>query len=297
MSRKGISLDKNPLFGGPSLAERQKTGSPYREISISEIDVDPEQPRRVFDEQALSELSESIKEFGVLSPVLVRLTEGGSYRLIAGERRFRASKLAGLKTIPAIIDSKVAEDEGSILPKQLVENLQRQDLSSMERALAIGTLKRELGLSVRDIASKLGVSKSLVQRSLDILSLPEDLQSALIAGASESKIFILANVGNQEVRKQILPRLEELSRTQLEAMIQELISGQASEVSHRGTLSSKKKTQVVSLEDQRIADEIQKALGTRVSIQRSSSKSEQGKLILEFYSTSDLDEIHQKLTS
>ena len=200
---KQIKISNNPLFSGPSLEARSAAGivanGPYRELQISDIDVDPNQPRRVFSEEGLAELAGSIKEHGVLCPILVKAAEGGTFRLVAGERRLRASKLAGLDKIPAIIDSS-NDSEGTKLAKQLVENVQRESLSPMEKALAIGQLKEQTDWSIREIAKQLGVSKGFVQRSLEILALPEDLQAALISGASESKVLILAKVEDKVAR-------------------------------------------------------------------------------------------------
>lgn len=303
MSKKPARFDlrtvaKNPLLGGPSLADRARSGSPYREIPIHEIDVDPDQPRRVFEKEQLEELSNSIREYGVISPILVRPLEGGTFRLIAGERRLRAAKLAGLTTVPAVVDQ--TGDEQSILPKQLVENLQRADLTSMERALAFGSLRDAFGWGVREIARQLGVSKTLVQRSLEILTLPDDLQAALIAGAPESKVLLLGQITDRELRQGFLARFETLSREQLENEMAALGQGDdlenGSEVSHGGTGRRKRKERL-SEDDRRIIQEIQTALGTKVSIARKASQRASGKLTLEFYSNEDLNEIYKRLTS
>jgi len=294
VARKKVSFALNPLLSGPSLASRAATGSPYREIPVAEVDVDPDQPRRVFDTEALAELAASIKEHGVLCPILVKVAGGGTYRLVSGERRLRASKLAGLATIPAVIDS-ADESETSTLAKQLVENMQRQDLTAMERALAIGQLRDTFQLSIRDIAKRLGVSKGIVQRSLDILSLPDDLQAALIDGASESKILVLGRVSDRALRKELLGLIDELTREELEQRIRE--SGGAGEDEERvyrgGTKRSSSKR--ASAEDTRLASDLQRVLGTRVQVLRRRGKPQQGKLMLEFYSNDDLAEIVKRL--
>jgi ParB family chromosome partitioning protein len=206
MTKKTVTFDLNPLFSGPSLRDREFSGSPFRLVPIADIDVNPEQPRRTFNEESLKELADSIKEYGVLSPVLIRPTEGGTFRLISGERRLRACKMVGIEAIPAIMDVG-PDDESKTLSKQLVENLQREDLSSMERALAIGQLRDHFKLSVREIAKHLGLSKSLIQRSIEVLQLPDDLQAALIAGASESKILLLSQIKSRELRKELLAKI------------------------------------------------------------------------------------------
>lgn len=296
MSRKSVTFERNPLFGGPTLAERSRSGSPFRLLAISDIDVDPEQPRRVFNEESLAELASSIREYGVLCPILVRPTTGGTYRLIAGERRLRAAKIAGLDTIPAVIDSEEGES-GEILGKQLVENLQREELSSMERALAIGHLRDRFGLSIRDISKKLGVSKGFVQRSIEVLALPDDLQAALIAGMSESKILLLSKVSDRDKRRELISRLEATTREELEELIRatEIESlADSDELYHGGT--PEKQPKAISVEDQRIAQDIQNSLGSRVSISRSQQKPERGKLIVEFYSGDELSELYRRLT-
>ncbi len=297
MTRKSMAFEVNPLFTGPSLEARNRLGSPFRYLQISEIDVDPDQPRRVFNSELLEELAASIKKYGVLCPVLVRVTAGGSYRLVAGERRFRACKLLEMDTIPAIIDQEDPEGHDT-LSKQLVENIQRENLSPMERALAIGQLRDRHSYSVREIAAYLGISKSLVQRSLDILSLPDDLQAALIAGASESKILLLAQIGDAELRKKLLNEIDTMSRVQLESAISLIqnAGGESGKVSHGGTQDKQDKKLANSLEDQRIIEEIQRSLGTRVVISRSVNKPGQGTLTLEFYSSDDLDEMLRRLT-
>lgn len=295
MAKKQVNFSSNPLFSGPSYQQRVNSVSPYREISLQDIDVDPNQPRGIFNESSLSELADSIREHGLITPILVRPLEGGTYRLVAGERRFRASKLAGLKSIPAVLE-QAEVDEGSRLSKQLVENLQREDLSPMEKALAIGQLKSRFELSIRDIAKKLGISKSSVQRSLEILTFPEDLQEALLAGEPESKILILSKLEDLKARREILSKLSEYTRDQLEEYVSELNS----EVSHGGTGKEKKTTapqkqRFQAKEDLRIEDELQKALGTKITLLRKKGKEGQGRLQIDFYSDEELNGLFQKL--
>ena len=295
MARKQINFSINPLFSGPSLGERNRSGSPYRELRLEDIDVDPDQPRRHFDEAALSELAESIKTHGVICPILVKPVEGGTFRIIAGERRFRATKMAGLATIPAVVDQDDGEEQ-AILAKQLVENLQRSDLTPTERALAIGQLKDVNSWSIREIASNLGISKGMVQRSLEILTLPDDLKLALDEGKPESKVLLLAKIENRELREGLLQKIDELTRDLLETEISKLTGGEAAEVEtyHGGTKSTEKQRHT-SPEDQRISEELQRNLGTRVEIARKKGNAQQGKIQIDFYSDDDLRNIFAKL--
>lgn len=288
MSKRNFSFANNPLTAGPALDERAKGGIPYREIPLSAIETDPHQPRQNFDEDKLNELAESIKLYGVLSPILVRSGQlPGRYTLISGERRFRAAHLAGLSSIPAMVNQ--GDDiEGRNLAIQLVENLQRDDLSPIERAHAIGALRDAHSLSIRDIAEKLSISKSAVQRSLDILQLPHDLLNALKAGASESKVLLLAKIDDEALRATYLKDLDLLTRAQLEQQL----GGTRTE---NDDVSNTSSPRAISAEDLRIADEIQRALGMKVKLGRPSIGAENGRLTIEFYTDGDLQIVFRKL--
>lgn len=301
MSRKLVKFDVNPLLSGPSLEARNKSGSPYRLIALNDIDVDPDQPRRSFDAESIAELAASIELYGLICPILVKLSPGGTYRLVSGERRLRACKALGLDSIAAILDS--SEDEGAVtLAKQLVENIQRSDLNPMEKALAVGQMRERFSLSVRDIASQLGISKSSVQRSLELLDLPDDLQAALISGASETKVMALAKVKDVNKRRQLLNDLEQMSRMELQALIDGGLDQSGSlEVSHGGTAKgsrggSEGNDSTESLEDKRLEDELRKSLGLKVSVQRNKKSPEKGRVLIDFYSTSDLAEVYKRLS-
>ena len=187
---------------------------PYTILML--IQINPED--LLIQSQSLN-LASSIEAYGLLCPILVKLNAGGTYKLVSGERRLRACKALGLETIPVILDAEDG-DVSVTLAKQLVENIQRTDLSSMEKAFAIGQMRDRFSLSIREIASQLGISKSSAQRSLDLLELPDDLQAALIDGASESKILALSKVKDVSKRKKLLENLEKLSRLELEALIE-----------------------------------------------------------------------------
>jgi ParB family transcriptional regulator, chromosome partitioning protein len=287
MSRRRLLLSNNPLLAGPALEERQHGGSPYRELLLSSIDRDPNQPRTIFDQEQLEELARSIRAYGVLSPIIVQPGKvTGRYQLVAGERRLRASQLAGLTTIPALVKPHGGEGEEQILAIQLVENLQRSDLKPLERAQAIGALRDSFKLSVREIADRLGVSKSMVQRSLDILNLPDDLLSALKDGAAESKVLLLAKIEDVEIRASYLKDLDVLTRSQLEKDVAE--TERRSKVGPP-TMSAP--------EDERIAGELQQALGLKVRIMRAAPNGDGGRVVVDFYSDDDLQDIFRRLMS
>jgi len=273
---------------GPALDERARGGVPYREIPLSAIEADPNQPRQNFDQEKLQELAESIKLYGVLSPILVKSGSlPGRYVIVSGERRFRASHLAGLSSIPAIVN-QAEEADGKKLAIQLVENLQRSDLSSLERAHAIAALRDGHNLSVRDIAEKLSISKSAVQRSLDILQLPDDLLNALREGVAESKVLLLAKVQDESERAKYLSEIDTLTRSQLEQSL-----GKREPKNDPDPVGVKEG----SAEDLRISDEIQRSLGMKVKLARSTSNSDNGKLSIEFYGDGDLQILFRKLVA
>lgn len=292
MTKRGFSFANNPLMQGPALDERSKGGIPYRDIPLSAIEADPNQPRRSFDTEKLQELAESIKQYGVISPILVRAAKlPGRYTVISGERRYRAANLAGLATIPAVV-SQGEDAQDRTLAMQLVENLQRDDLVPYERALAIGALRDAHSLSVRDISERLNISKSAVQRSLDVLGLPDDLLNALKEGASESKVLLLAKIDDPAIRASYLKDMDILSRAELEREIKQ-------PKSVRGAANSDEKGEVraISAEDARIADEIQRSLGLKVKLVRSSAENGAGRLSVDFYGDADLQLIFRKLVA
>jgi ParB family chromosome partitioning protein len=293
--RKQINIRTNPLFNH-SLNERLTSGNPYRELKLNDIDVDPNQPRRIFDEEAIRMLAETIKIYGVMNPITVRAIDGGTYRIVAGERRYRASILAGKKTIPAVIVSDNENDTKTTLSKQLIENIQREGLNPLERAEAIGKLRDQTSMSIRDIAANLGISKTMVQRSLEILDLPSDLKLALEQGKSESKILLLAKLESAELRKEFIDNIDDWTRVDLEEKLYLLNNPVETEVkvSHGGTKKIKNDSQV-SVEDMRIIEELQRQLGTKVELVRKNSNKQQGKLLIDFYSDEILKGIYDRI--
>ena len=286
MARKKLVLANNPLLSGPDLEERSKIGIPYQEVKLSAVERDQNQPRVNFNDEQLRELADSIRTYGVLTPILVRPGKlPNRYALIAGERRVRAAKMAGLATIPAMVTHDHDETGERTLAIQLVENLQRADLTPIERAHAISALKETHNLSIREVAERLGVSKSMVQRSLEILELPDDLLNALREGASESKILLLAKIEDPEIRSSYLKDIDVLTRNKLKKDIEKKAANKDKVKGVHG----------LSPEDNRIVDEIQRALGLKVSMIRSATNPDNGKLNIEFYSDSDLQEVFRKL--
>ena len=165
------------LAAGPSAAE---AGPDLREVPVDLIEANPNQPRRQFDEDALVALAESLRARGVLQPVLVRPVVGGTYELIAGERRWRAAQMAGLETLPAVVRD---HDEVNSLEIALIENMAREDLNPVEEARACSMLVDELGLTREEIGRRVGRSRVAVSNLMRLLDLPDEVLDLLEAGA------------------------------------------------------------------------------------------------------------------
>ncbi len=165
------------LIDGADAFYAKEAGSSINEIEISKITANPFQPRTKFDEEALNELAASIKEIGIIQPITLRKTDDGQYQIIAGERRFRASKIAGLTSIPAYI--RTADDEG-MLEMALVENIQREDLDAIEIALSYQRLIDECKLTQETLSDRVGKKRSTVTNYLRLLKLPAKIQKGIV---------------------------------------------------------------------------------------------------------------------
>lgn len=173
---KGLGKGLDALFAD---AEPSSVAEPVDEIPMADIEPDRNQPRREFDQEALNELASSIKEHGVLQPILLKPISGGGYRIVAGERRFRAAHLAGLTSIPAVVKNLTERETIEIA---LVENLQRENLNPVEEALGYKRLMDECGYTQEEAAKRLGKSRSAVANTLRLLGLPEDVLELLKEG-------------------------------------------------------------------------------------------------------------------
>jgi ParB family chromosome partitioning protein len=154
-----------------SVSEGEHGGAELRELHVDLVSPNPEQPRKRFDDEALQALADSVKERGVLQPVLVRPRPGGTYELVAGERRWRAARLAGLETLPALVQER---DDARSLEDALIENMAREDLNPIEAARAVAGLVEELGLTREEVGRRVGRSRVAVSNLLRLLDLPDE---------------------------------------------------------------------------------------------------------------------------
>lgn len=184
-------------------AQEDKKSSQLKEIKITDIVRDEEQPRREFNTEALEALASSIKEHGVLQPIVVT-REDGKYKIVAGERRWRASKIAGLDKIPAIVRTL---DSQNRLELSIIENAQREDLNAIELATAYAKLKNQFNLSSEDIAAKIGKSEQTVQNTLRLLTLPDDVKKIMVKEKlTEGVMRPLVSRDEATIRK-VLPKI------------------------------------------------------------------------------------------
>lgn len=249
-------------------------------VPLTAIAVNPYQPRRVFNEEALDELAESIRQHGILQPMTVRPREGG-YELIAGERRLQAARKAGLTEVPVLIRECTDQE---MLELALVENLQREDLNAMEAARSYQQLMSTFGLTQGEVADRVGKSRPAVANTLRLLQLPEAMQQALEGGAlTEGHARALLSVEQPQRRDALFLQAvtDGLSVRALESL-----TAAASPKTAR-----KAKTQASTDANlQQVQTEMQQALGTRVRVKPGSTGS-RGALEIEYYSADDLARI------
>lgn len=252
-------------------------------IKISQIEPNRNQPRRSFDENALEELSQSIKEHGVLQPILVRPQIYGGYQIVAGERRYRASRMAGLTEIPAII-KELSDSE--TMQIALIENLQRSDLSDLEEAKGYQTLMDEYGFSQEDVARTVGKSRSAVANTLRLLGLPDDVkelldQGKLSAGHARALLAVDQDKQIKEAADKIIK--EGLSVRQTEKLVKNM-----------GSAKPKKQAVQKLSPYAEVELALTDALGTKVTVTENKKKGG-GTLNIEFYDPEELFSLTHKL--
>ena len=276
--RGGLGTNLDALIP-TSLTVAGKEVATQDEIDINLISPNPRQPRKHFDQVALDELIASIKEIGILQPPVVRMRTNGRYELIMGERRYRAAKAAGLKTIPVII-RQTADNE--LLREALIENIHRSELNALEEAAAYSQLLNDFACTHDELAQKLGRSRPQISNTIRLMNLPASVQNkvasgALSAGHARALLGLSDAYMIEDLAKQIIA--EGLSVRAVEEII-----------SKNAPKSKKKLTTVTSsiVEFNELADRIGDALDTRVTIQGSVKK---GAIVIEFAGSEDLKRI------
>jgi len=282
---------------GLSAGEDQPTKSIVFQIETDKIAPNPHQPRRDFDAQSLQELANSVREFGVIQPLIVtkieKESERGwdvSYELVAGERRLMASKIVGLRTVPAIIRQVPRDHEK--LELAITENIQRTNLNPIEFARAIARLQEEFKLTQREIATRLGKSREAVANSVRLLSLPSEVQEAVAKGiVSESQARLLLSVDDVAQREKLFQEIttSNLTVREISSRVRQLKGRPETENADDEKLSSTKRA--IDPEFLALKEELETALGAPVELKRDG---EGGKLTINFYSKEELEGILAK---
>lgn len=252
-----------------------------KEIDINLIAANKEQPRKYFDEEKLEKLAESIKEHGIIQPVLV-IKQGKFYKIIAGERRWRAARIAGLKKVP-ILEKDL--DEKGIMEISLIENLQREDLNPIEEAIAYKKLIDDFNVTQEDISVRVGKSRSAVANTLRLLNLNEKVKEYIKDGTiTEGHGKVIVSIQDEKIQYEIAKKVidDGLNVRQTEKLVSKLIKN---EVLIDNNEEQKKEKNIYLGE---IADKIANILGTKVTI---NSGKQKGKIEIEYYSVEDLERI------
>ena len=285
MKQKGLGRGLDALFGG-QIEVKAKPMEEMAEIRLSDIVPNPTQPRTEFDEEALEELADSIKQLGLIQPITVK-RDGEKYIIISGERRWRASERAGLESIPAYIREV---DDTTLHAMALVENIQREDLNAIEISLGMQRLIEECGLTQEALAERLGKKRSTVANYLRLLNLPEEVQFAIKGGIiSMGHAKAIASAESKAKQLSLLKRCikSSLSVRQLEELVR---------------LSSEKKTKVsTSTIDEeypesygRLVEYLEKFFSQDIAIKR--GKSGGGKIVIDFANDSDIEKFVEKFS-
>ena len=281
-AKKGLGTGLDVLFGDSSREEKAPEG--VLELPIAKVEPRDNQPRTVFDEEALSELAESIREYGVIQPVTVRKLDSGYYQLIAGERRWRAARLAGLTEIPARV---IEADDKLTTELALVENLQREDLNPVEEAQGYRTLMEDYGLTQDEAAQRVGKSRPAVANALRLLSLaPEVLQfvehGLLSAGHARALVTVKPEELQIDAARQVMKNGLSVRRT--EELAKRLMRAQKQEPEDDGTIRVDYAAEVTR--------RLERALGRRVLLSENGKK---GRIVLEYYGADDRERLIEAL--
>jgi ParB family transcriptional regulator, chromosome partitioning protein len=279
MKRGGLGRGLSALIPGAV-----EEGAGMVEVPVGAVAPNPRQPRTNFDDETLRSLAASIREVGVLQPIVVRRS-GEAYELIAGERRLRAAKLAGLATVPVILRDS---GDADTLREALIENIHRDDLGPIELAEAFRELLEELGLKQETLADRLGVSRSHIANTIRLLQLPADVQQLLADGriqAGHGRALLSLNDAEAQTSLALRAAAEDLSVRDVEELVRRYIDQPPSAREERAETAQPAPSNASMVEVEEILSE---QLATRVAIQMGKKR---GRIVVEFGSADDLDRI------
>ncbi len=281
MRKKGLGKGLDVFF--EEKAELSDAPSGVIEIKLTEVEPNRAQPRKTFDTEKIEALAESIKEHGIIQPIVVTKNENGMYTIVAGERRWRAAKLLKLKTVPVLIKEYSALESAQIA---LIENLQREDLNAIEEALGYRALMDEYGMTQEEVSEKIGKSRSAVANSLRLLSLDDAVKEyvergSLSGGHARALLAIEDKAKRAEIAEKVIS--EGLSVRAIEAL--------AKSTKTKKLTPPRAKTQM-DIECDAIATSLSEHFGTKVRLVGGAKK---GKIEIEYYSDRDLDRLLEML--
>lgn len=281
MSKKGLGKGLGAIFPEGNGIAAPETGGGVVELSLRMIKANPNQPRKVFDEEKLKEMAETMVNYGVIQPVIVQ-KRGQGYTLVAGERRLRAAAMAGLKTIPAIVKDFPADQ---VIAIALIENLQREDLNPIEEANACRLLLQEYGITQEELALKLGKSRSSIANSIRLLSLDPLVQNyleegVLTAGQARPLLALADGQRQREIASQVVTR--QLNARQVEKLLRSYKGKRQAPVAVKGGQG------VGELLLGELEEKIRKHFGTKVIVKGSGHE---GKIELYYYNDEDLERL------
>jgi len=274
-NKKTLNRGLDALLGSGGKPKRT-----IQDVNLTQINAGRFQPREVFDEESLKELTDSIKKHGVISPILVRELGLNKYEVIAGERRMRASIQAGLETIPCLVDQKEDQDA---LESALIENLQREDLNAVEEARGYDRLKREFGLTQDEVAVSTGKARSTIANSIRILSLPQKVLDFLSAGKIEK--------GHAKLLASMEPKDAEIAAENIiknKLTVKDL--SESSKNRKKGILKKEKQTDVLLIEQ-----EMSEAFGHQITVEAKTKQ--KGSLQISYKTSDELETIISKILS
>lgn len=281
MNKKGLGKGLQALL--PALGNEEIEKDRVIEITLTDIAVNKNQPRQTFDEEKLRELADSIREHGVVQPVLVRRLKNGKYELVAGERRLRACKVLGTEKIPAIVKD-LSEIETSEIA--LIENIQREDLNPIDEAAAYKLLMEEHGLTQEEMSRRIGKSRPFIANTVRLLSLPDGLKrmvrdGMLSTGHARALLALSKTAQQQEIARRIVER--GLSVRQTENAVRDIVSGKG---------NAKKASMTTDPVLSEIEERLRQKLSTKVTIKHGKK---QGRIEIEYYGEEELQRLIESL--
>ena len=285
---RGLGKGLEGLFEDNLVEDIQQSGE-FRKVRTSDVEPNREQPRKIFDREAIEELSASIAEHGILQPITTRKLPNGRYQIISGERRWRAARMAGIKEVPIIVKEDV--DDRQALELGLIENLQREDLNAVEEARGYKTLAETFGMTQDQIAARVGKSRSAVANAMRILALPQEVLDMVLSGElSSGHARALLPLMDKAESKQAF--IDAAKRAAEKGLTVRKLEQMAAEPTPQTRGKNKNETAIYYREAE---NKLSEALGRKVTIKTDSGKQGKGKIIIEFYDTQDFNALNDTM--